>query len=171
MNGGKGAAQVVRQQIATAAGDLGKGAADEARNVAQAAVSQVTGTDTSPVARMEQSPALGQSAPNIPDPNQFNGTEQYRENLEQETKKRMAELKSIIEEEGQKARSNREQEEAQWQQAQEQIMKQDEIKKQEQEEKGGGILASLGRAAKRIKGRLGQVAGQGKGEKGKAAKG
>ena len=158
MNGkagsGKPMAQLARQQVAQAAGDIAQGTRDEAKNIASAAAEQITG--------------IGQSNPTLPNPNTAQNTEEYWQNEKIKQEQRIEEIRAAIRkmgiEEQEQARQTRQQVDQSWHQAQEEALKKDEIEKQEQEKKGGNILT-------KVKRRLGQIMGPGKGEKGKAAKG
>lgn len=139
--------QAVQKQIYQARDDI----LDETGKFASTARSQLTGVETIPMAR--------QATPTLPAVE--GNAEDYRQKVEDETKQRMTELKAIIEEELAKARAKREEQERLWQQAQREGLTED----KKVEEKQGSLLS---RAAKRVKGRLGQI-GKGKMEKGKAA--
>lgn len=139
--------QTVQKQIYQARDDI----LDETGKFASTARSQLTGVETIPMAR--------QATPTLPVVE--GNAEDYRQKVEDETKQRMTELKAIIEEELAKARAKREEQERLWQQAQREGL----TEEKKVEGKQGNLLS---RAAKRIKGRLGQI-GKGKMEKGKAA--
>lgn len=158
--------------LAQAAQSAKQGAIRETQQALATAQSQVMGTDRPPL--MPQAPdlehvsAIGQSNPQLPPQQAGEDIEAYRQQVQQQAEKRMRELKNIIDQEMAQAAQKREQQQQQIAQAQAKQM--EEMDKQG-EEQGGGVVASLSRAAKRVKGRLGQIMGHGKGEKGKAAKG
>lgn len=164
---GRSIAQTAQKKAQAAAQSARQGAIDETQHLLRTAAGQVTGTDRAP--RPEQAPGFGQSTPNIPDPNQHASTEALWAEEKRKNDERMAQLRAIIKKEEEEARAKRQQTEKAWQETQVQALQADAAKKQE-EEKKGGILATLGRAAKRIKGRLGHV-GKSKMEKGRAASG
>jgi len=136
--------QQVQRQVA-------QGVIDEAKKMASSAQEQITGV---PVSQ------------SLPDHNQFDNTAAYKQELQQRENQRMAELKAIIEQEMRNAKTQREQKAQEVAQLQAQQMSEDENK----DEKKGGFFASLGHAAKRMRGRLGQV-GKGKMEKGRGGGG
>lgn len=135
--------QQVRQQVA-------QGMLDEAKSVAQTASEQIG----IPVAQT------------LPDYNEFNNSDQFKEEVKAQESQRMAELRVIIENEMRNAKVLREQKVREIAQMQAQEMQKDE----NHEDKKTDFLASLGHAAKRIRGRLGQV-GKGKMEKGRGGGG
>lgn len=161
-----GGGNVVQQKAAAAAQSAKQGAVNEAQQILRTAASQVTGADRLPM--MPQAPeGIGQSNPNIPNPAQYDDLEAYRQKVTAETNQRMGQLKQIIENEMQSARAKREQEQQAIMQAQAAQMEQGNKEKEEEQK---GFMAMVSRAAKRVKGRLGQV-GKGKMEKGRAASG
>lgn len=137
---------------------------DEFEKLGQTAKAQITG--------VEQAPAIGQTNLQIPNPNEFYDVAAYRAKLEADNQKRISQLRAFVrtqmefEDEQKRARMKMQEEAKRISEAQAQAMTAGKPK----EEPKGGILSSLGRAAKRIKGRLGQI-GKGKMEKGRAAGG
>lgn len=151
--------QLIQKQVAQVKRDL----ADEFEKMGSTAKAQVTGT--------EQTPALGQSSPQIPNPNEIADTAAYRQNLEAQNQARIQELRVFInrikDQESQQIIAARQAQESAKNIAEAQSQAMQGPKPQEEKK---GIFASLGRAAKRVKGRLGQV-GKGKMEKGRGGGG
>lgn len=148
---------------ASAAQKAAQVAAQNAKNETlrflDSARSQVTGSETNP-------PGYERKAPQLPDHNQYNETEEYRKRLDEESSQRMRQLKIVLEQEIERARAERE--------AKQQRVARDQAEQMappQPEEKQAGLIAKISGAGKRIRGRLGQIMGQGKSEKGKAAKG
>lgn len=153
------AASVAQQKVIQAQRDFAKGVASEGKNLFETAQAQMTGRPSGERLGASQNVSL-------PDHNQFNDTEAYKQKLETVTNQRIDELRVRFQEEVKNARAAREQKAQEVSQQQTREMQATE--KPEEEKKG--ILASLGRAAKRVKGRLGQV-GKGKMEKGRGGGG
>lgn len=164
--GGKPVIQSIQQKAQAAAQAAKQGAINETQQVLRTAATQVTGSDRLPMMPRPEH-GIGQSSPNIPNPAQYDDLEAYRQKVTAETNQRMMQLKQMIDQEIAQAKMKREQEEQAIAQAQAAEMQKG---SEEKEEEKKGFLASLSKAAKRVKGRLGQV-GKGKMEKGRAASG
>lgn len=161
-----GPTQTVQQKAQIAVQSAKQGAVNEAQQFLNTATSQVAGVDRIPQMPRTEAP-MQQSAPAVPDHAQYQDMEAYRKRVDAETSSRMIQLKAIIDGEMRAATQKREQAERAIAEQQAQEM-QAQSKKDEPE--GKGFIAAVGKAARSIKGRLGQV-GKGKSEKGKAAKG
>lgn len=148
--------QVMQQRVVQARRDL----TDEFEKLGKTAKGQITGA--------ESSPAVGQSNPQIPNPNGFPNTEAMWAEEQKKNEDRMQQLRFLInqmKDDEARARQTKHEQEQIWQKTQEEAMK---ASKPADEKKG--LVATISRAAKRVKGRLGQV-GRGKMEKGRAAAG
>lgn len=161
--GGKPIMRTVQQKAQHAAQAAKQGALDETQQFLRTAASQV-GVDRLPMAPRAE--GVGQSQPQVLPHQEFDDMAAYREQVKAKEAQRMSELKSIIEQEMAQARMKREQEQQAIAQAQVTEMQKDEQKEEEKK----GLFATISRAAKRVKGRLGHV-GKGKMEKGRAASG
>ena len=147
----------MKGQVVQARRDL----TDEFEKLGRSAKTQVTG--------IEQTPGLGQSNPQIADPNQFSNAEALWAQEQRKNDERVQQLRTMISQmkvDENEAKLKRQQQEQAWQKAQEEAMQAGKPK----EEDKRGFTAIISKATKRIKGRLGQV-GKGKMEKGRAAGG
>lgn len=159
-------AQTVQQKAQNAAQSARQGAINEAQQFINTAASQVAGVDRAPQMPRVEGQTSG-AAPSLPDHTQEKQIEDYKNRLAAAEASRMKQLKAIIEGEIRAAGQRREQAERAVAEQQAQQMQ---AQSQNDKKEGKGFVAALGKAAKGIKGRLGQV-GKGKSEKGKAAKG
>lgn len=159
-------AQTVKQKAQQAAQSVRQGAVSEAQQFLNTAASQVTGTDRLPAMPKIEDMNVQKPEPVAPEHAGYDNMDTYRAEVKEQETARMAQLKQIIDTEMQNARYKREQEQQNIAKAQEEQMQQDKPK----EEEKSGFLGFVSKAARSIKGRLGQV-GKAKSEKGKAAKG
>lgn len=144
--------QQVQRQVSQATDDI----KHEAKSFFETAKAQVA------------SEGIGQTRPQIPNPNQYPDTQSLWAEEQKKNEDRIRQLGYLINQisqEENKAREARAQQEQAWQKTQVEAMR----KGTEPEEKKG-IIATIGRAAKRLKGRLSHT-GKGKMEKGRAAAG
>jgi len=149
--------QQVQRQVAQARDDLKHEAGGFVKTVGE----QISGR--------EQAPGVGQSNPQIQNPDHFQDTQALWADEQKKNEDRMQQLRFLINqmgEEERKAKMASQQQQETWQKAQAEAMKASKPKEDEKK----GMLASISRAAKRVKGRLGHV-GKGKMEKGRAAGG
>ena len=147
----------MKGQVVQARRDL----TDEFEKLGRSAKTRVTG--------IEQTPALGQSNPQIADPNQFSNAEALWAQEQRKNDERVQQLRTMISQmkvDENEAKLKRQQQEQAWQKAQGEAMQAGKPK----EEDKRCFTAIISKATKRIKGRLGQV-GKGKMEKGRAAGG
>jgi|GEM_PF-4301119 len=142
-----------------------RGLADQFEKIGASAKSQLTG--------QEGVLGIGKSAPQIPNPDQYDDLEAYRAKIEADNQRRIGQLREFIrnqmdkEEEQKRARMKMEEEAKRFAEIQSQAMGKG---KEEDKNPKGGVLPTLDKFAKGLKKRLGFV-GKGKMEKGKAAMG
>ena len=151
----------MNQNLSRAAKAAQQKAAYEANKFFETAQSQVTGRPVT-LERM-----VGQSAPSLPDHHEYDNLETYRADVDSRTRERMTELKVLLDKEIENAKVVRIQKEEALKRENDQKL---EAKALEKKEEKKGFVASLGRAAKRVRGRIGQV-GKTKHEKGRGGGG